>query len=405
MFEALRTLLIYAVKRCLYRRARSLAVITTMALSTTAICLSLTLIRGRAESLLPPSLFKVSIQQRQLIGTAAAPIFTADVVNALQREVPASAALAGYNATNQAEIRVGAQRYILSTVLEGTEQLPRVLGVRATAGNLELDSSQSMDGTTLLLENSFAVAAFGSAEDAVGKRVYVHLPLPGVAPTSARVRGVYLLNDSAVGRLKTQAILGLPQGQRASGLMVRAKSNAAGVAREQVTTFLLRSFKELITDGATIAMSADTSAHAHPEYSVRKLDPTLVIFTGFGVVLIVSSILGVFATGIANSVERERDRALRVATGAGFGRIVAEGMTDALLLGLLGAILGLALALLTLAGISSMAGPYLFGRSLQTDWNVLVQSFALSVAVTLAASIFPVAMGARVKPGTLFREA
>jgi putative ABC transport system permease protein len=389
------------LRSLVHNRVRTFTVILQLVLATVATMVSLTLIQGRERALLPSDLFKVAFTQQPSGLPVSA--FTGQQAQSLTSRVSGLQAAAAYNSSNRNEIIVSGRRFVLFTSLEGSSTLPAVLKLERVAGDLRL----RIDGSarSLLLQENLAKALFTSPEQAIGKNV-VFRPAYG-SSEPMRVRGVYRLNDEAVGTLNAQAIYGAADGVRLPVLMVRANPGKAQTVQEGLSTELQSTFQELIASGVQLKSFRDKDTNVNPRSgdTNKGLDRTLVVFSGFGAVLLAASTLGLYATALASTVERERDRAIKLALGVRPYWLFVEGLLEALLLSMVGVTIGAMIAVAFIGLIEANVGPYLFERSLSIQAEVLLQAMVSVVLVNLAASFHPLILAAKVKPAALFREA
>src|ERR1043166_505815 len=111
---------------------------------------------------------------------------------------------------------------------------------------------------------------------------------------------------------------------------------------------------------------------------------------------------------LARSAQRKRELAIRAAMGAGRGELMAQLLTEALLLAAAGGAAGILLGVITLRLLLAQFGGDTPSYSLTSDleWPVLLFSLGLSVATGLLFGLYPAWEAARVTPaGTLKDEA
>jgi predicted permease len=93
---------------------------------------------------------------------------------------------------------------------------------------------------------------------------------------------------------------------------------------------------------------------------------------------------------LARATAREREIAVRMALGAGRGRIVRQLVTESLVLAAAGGAAGVLLARIGLSGLLSMtAGQMPRANEVRLDWQVLVFAVALSLATGLLFGLVP----------------
>ena len=122
----------------------------------------------------------------------------------------------------------------------------------------------------------------------------------------------------------------------------------------------------------------------------RFSKPLHVLFAMVGMGLLLAC-LNVMGLQLARAGERRRELGVRLAIGAGRGRIVRQLLTESLVLALLGGALGLALcrpAASAVAGLISLGGQAV-RLDLTVDGGMLVFVLGISTAAALASGILP----------------
>jgi predicted permease len=132
----------------------------------------------------------------------------------------------------------------------------------------------------------------------------------------------------------------------------------------------------------------------------RERNTVLIFFAALSVVVLL--VLAIAGANVANllfaqAAARQRDMAVRLALGATRARLQRQMLTESLLLGLGGGVLGI---LLSLWGTSALSGfrlpvPVPLDVSIGVDWRVLLYSFGLSLVSGLLLGLAPAWAAAR----------
>ena len=107
---------------------------------------------------------------------------------------------------------------------------------------------------------------------------------------------------------------------------------------------------------------------------------------------------------MARGTARGREVAVRVALGAGRGRLIAQFLTETLVLAALGAVAGAALALPAMRFLETLVPETMGPARLALDGRVLAFSAGVAVAVALISGLVPALRGSRISPQDGLRE-
>jgi predicted permease len=123
---------------------------------------------------------------------------------------------------------------------------------------------------------------------------------------------------------------------------------------------------------------------------VGDVRPTLWLLLGAVTLVLLIACVNVASLLLARAVSRERELAMRVALGAGRGRLIRQCLTESAVLGLFGGALGV---LLAAVGIRPFAllwpGSLPRAEEIRLDWHVLLFAFGASLASGLLFGLAP----------------
>jgi putative ABC transport system permease protein len=277
-----------------------------------------------------------------------------------------------------------------------------VMGVRPIRGRVYTPEEDRPGASrVLLLSHGLWQRRFGGRDDAIGKVVQmngVSMQIIGVMPATfafptretefwepVRASDAQRANRGSlwlqvVGRIKTGVSLAQAQADL-----------------DRVNAGILERFPQQKGYGVYVANYRDQL--------VGRVRPAILVLLGaVGFVLLIA------CTNVANlllsrTMSRERELALRAAIGAGRGRLVRQLLTESVLLGAVGGLMGLGLAWLGLRAILGAAPPDLPRLdAIALDGRVLGFTLGLSLVTGLLFGLLPAVQMARTSPGETLKD-
>ncbi len=282
-----------------------------------------------------------------------------------------------------------------------------LLGAHATVGRTFVqDDDVSGPPESILLSAAVWQRRYGGDPEIAGKRILVNgrpTTVIGVMPADFRLLmppDAAVPDDLEAWQLLDHALPEFPRGQRFLRVIGRMKPGVAlADAQQDVARVGLEISRAYTHYGAagrtfeTVALQAD---------SVRDLrGPVLAMFGGVAILLVIACV-NVASLLVARAAARTRETAVRVALGAGNGRLLRQHLVEGLLLTTIGAVTGLVLAHWGLETLLTFAPPGLSRLSAARinvpvvtltlvvvfGWGVLLSIAPLSEVVHLRGSRF-----------------
>jgi putative ABC transport system permease protein len=300
------------------------------------------------------------------------------------------------------EAAAGTTSARLTTTIRSTEyrldvtgtpaEYAKLAGLKYAAGGYFSASEERSRQRVLVVADTFAAEAFGGAEAAMNQRLKF----------GGRVYRI-------VGVFKTEASLlsGLGGTVYAAYAPIGALPGASGSARYGFVELLastgdaeeLRGIvdeaKQLLAkrhNAETTDYLSQTGAEAQQQVSSVFSILQVIIGSIAGISLFVGGI-GVMNIMLVSVTERTREIGIRKAIGATPGLIMAQFMIEAVILTLLGGLLGAALGLLASWAFSAGTGwPFL------VSWWALLLAVGFSTVVGIFFGLYPASKAARMQP-------
>jgi predicted permease len=219
--------------------------------------------------------------------------------------------------------------------------------------------------------------AYGGRPDAIGASLTLDgksYTIVGIAPPN------FLLDGHAnVFTPIGQNIEPRMQNRRAAFIHVLARL-APGLTLAQAQTQLSLIATRLAKEYPDA--DADRGVVTHPLQAdlVGETRPTLLLLLGAVSLVLLIACVNVASLLLARAVSRERELALRVALGAGRGRLIRQCLTESGVLGLAGGVLGVLFAFVGLQPfLAKWPGGLPRAEDVQLDWRVLLFAVGTSL--------------------------
>jgi putative ABC transport system permease protein len=135
-----------------------------------------------------------------------------------------------------------------------------------------------------------------------------------------------------------------------------------------------------------------------------KTQTALILLLSASVALLLIACVNLTNLLLARGAARSREVAVRAALGAGRGRLVAQFLTESLVLAALGTLAGLALALPAMRFLERLVPEAMGAARLTLDWRVLTFSAAVAIAAAVTFGLAPAWRGSRIAPQEGLRD-
>jgi putative ABC transport system permease protein len=170
------------------------------------------------------------------------------------------------------------------------------------------------------------------------------------------------------------------------------------VATEQAIAQVQRDITALLRQRRHLSANEDDDFMVMDMRQISSmLGSVMGVLTGLlaaiaGISLLVGGI-GIMNIMLVSVTERTREIGIRLAIGARESQVLAQFLVEAVLLSMLGGVLGIALGLLLSAFAAGLLGvPFII------DWSAVAMSFGFSAVVGVAFGYFPARGAARLDP-------
>ncbi|GAA4923685.1 putative ABC transport system permease protein [Stackebrandtia albiflava] len=271
------------------------------------------------------------------------------------------------------------------------------------------DPMELKEGTEPQADDEVAVSA--SLVATTGYELGDTLPLLTDGPEAREfeIVGVFGYSggrDSVAGE---QTILFTLEAARANLMTVPDAYTLIDVTAESGTddSQLRDDIADLLGSGYVVQTGEDLAAEQTEAFQ-PFLDVFNYLLLGFGAVALIVSVFLIVNTFSIIVAQRTRELALFRALGAGRGQVTGAVLLEALIVGLLSAVVGLLLGI----GVGYL-GTVALGSSMGTDmeatlvvpWQTILAALLIGVGVTMLAALIPAVGASRIPPMAALREA
>ena len=329
----------------------------------------------------------------QRMGMGATPSLTFADAEAIQKECPA-VALADPSASGTVQIVYGNMNW--STRSEGTAGgLLTIQEWPLSAGRSFSDSDIRSSAKVCILGQTVVTNLFGD-EDPVGKTIRVK-KVPVTVVGVLKKKG-----NNAMGQDQDDTLL-LPittaqkriYGSRFQGrvnmIRVKAASEAEiAAASEQITALLNQRHRIRTAEDADFSVMNLTEIMEAAKASTQAL--SLLLAAVASISLLVGGI-GIMNIMLVSVTERTREIGIRMAVGAKTADILFQFLAEAIILSLLGGIIGIALG----AGASVLISRYAGWSAVISPFSIVL-AFGFSAAIGIFFGYYPASKAAKLDP-------
>jgi predicted permease len=294
-----------------------------------------------------------------------------------------------------------------------------VLGVKPALGRLILGSEENQPGEqpVLVLGYSYWQKRFGGNPGVIGKQVRVNgkqATIIGVAPK--QFHGVIAVTDiemylplSNAASIEQESSNPLTdRNARVVRVLARLKPGISfSDAQAAVDVIAARLGKQYPATDANVTVRVYREQLARPAPLANNI---VAVIAGFflllGVLLLLLACMNVANVLLARATVRQREMGLRAALGAGRGRLIRQMLTETILLGLLGGLLGLILGEWASPGdLSKLVSTSLPIRmDFGFDWRVFAYSFAAALFTGIFVGLWPALRASRADLNSILQE-
>jgi predicted permease len=329
------------------------------------------------------------------------------------------ASLAGYTTPRPVTIETdqGSERLFVEMV---TGSYFSTLGLEAASGRFFLPEEDGVPGAhaVAVLNYSTWQQRFGGAADVVGRTFRINrvpFTIIGVAPPRfIGVNAIFGPNLWIPSAMAEQVMPNEMRGaltERGKATILNVGRLKPGVSRQQaqanletIAAALARAYPD-VNDGRSVTVRPIRDA----VFASGNSGTANVLFGGIVLLVVVGIVLLIACSNVANlllarATARHHEVAVRLAIGAGRGRLIRQLLTESALLGLLSGAAGLAIGLIGVRALWSALPPGANFTTPKLDPIVFLFTLVVSLATGFAFGVAPALRASRVDVADALKE-
>jgi predicted permease len=281
-----------------------------------------------------------------------------------------------------------------------TWNLWSVLGVQPELGRVFTQDEDDSGARVVVLSHGLWQRRFGGASDIIGRKISVNdeaYQVVGVMP-----RSFYFMPSRDIDMWMPASF---PPDLRGNFTWHSAQI----VARLKPGVTLEHARQSMAALSLQVTAKDFRGPHSVTMIPVReemagKTGPALIVLLWASAALLLIACVNLANLLLSRGAARGREVAVRAVLGAGRGRLIAQFLTESLVLAGLGAVAGLALAVPGMRFLEQLVPEAMGAARLTLDWRVLAFATITSVAAALAFGLAPAWRGSRLTPQEGLRD-